>query len=431
MSSEGTYYRCTLSRGLRGVFIQRPGSKRFAMTMAIRVGSSDDPVGMDGLAHLVEHLAFSGPNTPLCQDLTRRGLYLTGLTDWYKTQFKATGHICLFSQCLECFFGILGSTVGDAHAIRDEIGILTHEYSARIAWETNSMRKIERLWLRMIGDARKPLALQKHLTSLRQVDAEQVKSFRDTYYVPSNTCLVLLSPLAPAELRAQIERHLDRMPSVGQPRRIPRSAAAPGEIQNLVVLPARGRQTQIQIWHRTCDLQPHLLAAIRLLRDILSGEPHGFFFRTVRSERQLAYEADSWIRQYPTCLVFGSHALIQRAAVRPTLDLILSELNRIRSSGLEQAAFEEAQLRSIRRLEWLEEEWLALSDQIVEFDNGLPDTPIPVPHDLRIQTEALDSAHFNRTVRDLLDPKNRMIVITGTVGPLEAWRIRRLIKRLS
>src|SRR5689334_9897770 len=48
----------TLPSGLRLVDYAVPQVERFSVTVSYGVGSADDPPGKEGLAHLVEHLAY-------------------------------------------------------------------------------------------------------------------------------------------------------------------------------------------------------------------------------------------------------------------------------------------------------------------------------------------------------------------------------------
>src|SRR5690242_15068431 len=47
-----------LPNGLRVVLVRDPNASEIQVTMRYRVGAADDPVGQEGIAHLVEHLMF-------------------------------------------------------------------------------------------------------------------------------------------------------------------------------------------------------------------------------------------------------------------------------------------------------------------------------------------------------------------------------------
>src|SRR5689334_20380568 len=57
-------YFATYPSGLRLVVLSVPSVERFTVVASYRAGSVDDPDGKEGLAHVVEHLAFRAAPTP-------------------------------------------------------------------------------------------------------------------------------------------------------------------------------------------------------------------------------------------------------------------------------------------------------------------------------------------------------------------------------
>lgn len=55
--------RLTLDNGMRWLLVPRPGAPRIGGVVAVRAGGVDEQPGTTGVAHLLEHLAFSG--TPM------------------------------------------------------------------------------------------------------------------------------------------------------------------------------------------------------------------------------------------------------------------------------------------------------------------------------------------------------------------------------
>ena len=50
----------TLPSGAKALLWPRPGSGTVLVTVAVSAGSQDEPVGMGGLSHYLEHLLFDG-----------------------------------------------------------------------------------------------------------------------------------------------------------------------------------------------------------------------------------------------------------------------------------------------------------------------------------------------------------------------------------
>eukprot|EP00435_Cladocopium_sp_Y103_P063842 s876_g25.t1 len=60
LSDQRTYQFSTLQNGLEVLNIEDPQSHKWAMAMAVRAGSYDDPRELPGLAHFCEHMLFLG-----------------------------------------------------------------------------------------------------------------------------------------------------------------------------------------------------------------------------------------------------------------------------------------------------------------------------------------------------------------------------------
>jgi predicted Zn-dependent peptidase len=428
MQAESRYHQFTLANGLRVVAIKRENSKRFAATLAVRVGSREDPDGLDGLAHLVEHLVMSaGTNALILQDLARHGVYLNGETGWEKTRYCATGHISQFSNCLAFFANLLTKVPADPQAFSDEIQILTHEYIARARDDTHTSLAMERLWGPILGNQKRRRPGWKSVTRLRRHGRERIEPFHRNFYQPSNACLAVVSPHESGELKAQLAAQLGAT-RVGEKPLCPTSKAEYATVQPLVVFRCAGPQTRVQVFHHFHPIDRYPLAAVSLLCDVLGGGPHSELFRIIRQENRLAYSVGSTLSTYLDCAVLGVQALVNRRFVRPTLVRILKEISRLRTNGLQREAFDDARVRLIQKFDMLEDEWLTLSNFIVQEARREPEHPIPTPQTYRNLVQSLELAQFNEVARDLLAFTNRVVVLAGTVNLFQRWRIKHLLK---
>ncbi|KAA1171199.1 peptidase M16 [Marinobacter salinexigens] len=59
-NDDNNYRFIELGNGLRAVLVSSPGSDKAAVSMNVAVGSGDDPVEREGLAHFLEHMLFLG-----------------------------------------------------------------------------------------------------------------------------------------------------------------------------------------------------------------------------------------------------------------------------------------------------------------------------------------------------------------------------------
>lgn len=101
----------TLSNGLRVVALPMPWRETVALSVFIRTGSLHEPLKLNGISHVVEHMAFKGTETRDNQrinlDAERLGAEVNAHTDKDHTAFHVEG----LAQDLDAFVGLLADIV--------------------------------------------------------------------------------------------------------------------------------------------------------------------------------------------------------------------------------------------------------------------------------------------------------------------------------
>ncbi len=425
MNAEQTYHQFTLTSGLRVIAVERPGSKRFAASLVVRAGARDDPPGLDGLAHLVEHLTFAGPNAPLVQDLSRRGLLFNGETGLEKTHFSAVGHVSLFSDYLALLGNALAAVPVQQETFQGEMQIINHEYLARAAADSQAALAMQRVWAPILGTRRKIRPGWKNVKNLRRRSLGEVGPFHSKHYRPGNAVLAVISQYGASELSEHLEQRI-KSRADGPESMVPAEAVSPSKIPPLVHFQHMSPQSSIQVVHHFRPIGRYPIAALGLLNDVLGGGPHSSLFRAIRLEHKLAYQVGSQMMNYSECGTLVAHALVPRKVVRPVLGMLLTEFQRLCTQGMPRETFEDARVRLMQRFEMLEEEWSPLAKFLASEYRGEADSPTP-QFFLR-QLESLDFDAFNKIAREVLAKENRVVVLWGRLNPFAKWRLRRLIR---
>jgi zinc protease len=398
--------------------------------MAVRAGARDDPPGMDGLAHLVEHLAFAGPNSAHVVDLARRGLVFNAGTGWDRTCFTAVGHFSLLEDFVVLLENALGQVACEPATILKEMKTLQHEYTARAVIDTYAALAMRRLWGPILGSKRAVRPGWKNLTNLKRHSHKHVGAFHQKYYRADNAALAIVSPFGPDELAPILQKHFPNTHD-GEPLAEPAVVAPPAKrvVPPLVEFRSASVQTWVQVYHYYLPLNRYPLAALALLSDVLGGGVHSFLFRTIRDESRLAYNVSSQMQVFGNCGAVMAQALVHRKAVWTALQILLKQIGALGSHGLTEEAFADAKSRLLQKLEMLEDEWGQLANFMVQEYQGDRSGTVHTPQVYLSQLEALDLREFNQMARNLLHKENRVVVLSGTVHLLSRWRIKRFLKR--
>ncbi len=192
--------------GLRIVAYEIPVSPRATVGVSYRAGSSDDPPGKEGMAHLAEHLAFRGRpggGLRLWDRLEAAGVEFNAYTTADHTTYYAVGRTDQLSAMAEA----------EAARLRDPLaGIGKEEFETERDVVLSELRQrqdhspttVQVEWLVALGMGNHPYgrSIAGTEASLRSITLEDVRQWMKKHYTPAAAVAVLCSPL-PARDAAQ------------------------------------------------------------------------------------------------------------------------------------------------------------------------------------------------------------------------------------
>src|SRR5258705_2917526 len=123
----------TLDNGVRVVVLPLPHLATASVSVFVRSGSQHESKRLNGISHVIEHMAFKGTRTRDCQqinlDAERLGAEVNAHTDKDHTAFHMRGH----ARDAETFIGMLGDIVQHSIFPDDELArerqVLLQEYA--------------------------------------------------------------------------------------------------------------------------------------------------------------------------------------------------------------------------------------------------------------------------------------------------------------
>lgn len=186
-----------LPSGLRVLFQEDRSQPSVIVTSVFDVGSADDPVGKEGMAHLIEHLCFRaihGKNSKVMDHLKEIGAgnfnASTGddYTDYYTVAPKEALVTLLQIEALRMLNPIEGVTEADLKIEREVV-----RNELRMRTETTVDNKIYELSKEMVfpeGHVYHRTGIGTH-ESLNAITLDDVNAWLKKNYVPSNTTIVV------------------------------------------------------------------------------------------------------------------------------------------------------------------------------------------------------------------------------------------------
>ncbi|MFO0584894.1 MAG: insulinase family protein [Anaeromyxobacter sp.] len=252
-------FHARLPSGMQVIVYEVPQVDRFSLTLSYGSGSSEDPAGKEGLAHLVEHLLFrtapAGSNgAPIWDQLTANGWRFNATTDWDSTDYFEVGKPSELGDALKLEASRMREPLAglDEKAFLTERDVVLSEYRER--FETNRTGA-QVAWLLEGAFPSHPYGRPVGGTpeTLRAITLADTAAWVKERYQPRNAVLVVTSPYKSREVMRRVLEGFGELAEPPGPDQAPRVATAaplpprPGEVAPMMVKKAPVRQPTVWV----------------------------------------------------------------------------------------------------------------------------------------------------------------------------------------
>lgn len=390
----------TLANGLRVLVLPRGSAPVASFHLHVAAGAIDEPVGLSGLAHFAEHMAFKGSRRIGARDWAAESAALAACdAAWARVEgarlegagadqvaaaeaafeqaraaADAWSDLGAFDRALE--------TAGGRDANASTGADATHYYvSLPVA------RMEQWFWLsrEMLGDPvmrefykERDVVMEErrtrteanpagamleallhaafvahpyrnaaigHMDDLRHLDRPEMIEFWRRHYTADRIVLAVVGRVDPAQVFTLAERYLGRLPAGSAPR--PRRTAEPASPGPREVTLLRPSSPMLLAAWPTPPQTGRRGLLFEALGDLLAGGPTSRLARRLIHEQRAAVEVD-WLSAYPGRIdpaLFGLHVVPAAGReLRDCLDLAQQEVERLAAEGPT-----EAELAGLRR----------------------------------------------------------------------------------
>lgn len=213
----------TLANGLRAVAIPMPWRQTVSLSVFIRTGSLHEPRVLNGISHVVEHMAFKGTHTRDCQrinlDAERLGAEVNAHTDKDHTAFHIEG----LPNDLPTFVALLADIVRNSSFPGDELErerqVLQHEFTE---FEEDPVNIAFELFDRACYGPQHPAGRSVIGTRaiLKRITRDDLMAYVQHQYTACNVVVAAAGPVDEAAFLRATEAAFGDMPR-GEPNTVP------------------------------------------------------------------------------------------------------------------------------------------------------------------------------------------------------------------
>lgn len=267
----------TLDNGL-DVLVREDHRAPVAVVMLwYRVGSIDEPPGMTGISHMLEHMLFKDTKHLTPGDYSALVARFGGQSNAF-TAYEYTGYYQQYEAsrlplALELEAERMANLRIDPEEFQREIQVVLEERRQRTDDNPNALA-----WEKFTGILRPGTGYAHPIIGWRreieQYQPDMAQHWYERWYMPGNATLVIVGDVTLDQVKPQVERFFGQIPARPVPSRPePRQADIAGERRLNLVLPVQV-PTLYMGWNlpslRTAD-DPHEFYVLSMLSGVLDG----------------------------------------------------------------------------------------------------------------------------------------------------------------
>lgn len=181
--------RITLPNGLAVLLCPDPEADGVAITLGVKAGYFDEPLHLLGISHIVEHLFCWRAKVFLQERYPSRSVAITGATIYNHTTYSTTVPADDVTVALEALSDAYWWQAVDEGHLDRERRVVLHEAGRKADSSRDSM--VEQLYGQLFATHQLGRWRVGSAQSIAELSAETVRSFRESYYQPANSVLVL------------------------------------------------------------------------------------------------------------------------------------------------------------------------------------------------------------------------------------------------
>lgn len=417
------FEQTVLSNGIRVATARMPGVESVAVGVWVGVGGRYEEKRVSGISHFIEHLLFKGTTSRSARDISQaiegRGGYFNAFTQEESTCYYARISAEHVWSVVEILLDMYLHPRFAAEDIDKERGVIIEEISMYKDQPQHVVQEKlgEMMWVdHALG---RPLIGTEQ--NIRRVTRREILGFKNRRYVAGNTVIALAGKVDPDACVRRIERILGAVRRAPAPS-FPRVDRATRQ-EDAAVITKDIEQTHVAVGVRLFGRRDPRKYALKLLSVILGENMSSRLFQVVREKHGLAYSIHSSVQLFADTGLLDVQAGVDRARIPKALDLILSEVGRMREKPVGPRELRRAKDYVIGQmrigLESTSSQMMWVGDNLTSLGRLIQ------PEEMTREVEAVTPAAIRRVAGDVLRRRN---VSAAMVTPGDGPKLRDLLR---
>jgi len=333
-----------LPNGLKVVAIERHLLPLLTLRLVVKSGAESDPATLPGTAQLVSALLTEGTPTRSARQIAETIDSIGGLVDTGAGWDESYLSLSVLNDHEELAFDLLSDmamhsnfapaeferkrrqTISGLEVVHDDADYVADAALRRLAFLGTAYGHPE----------------DGTLASVRRMTPEDLRTYYERYYQPSNTVLAIVGDINTAEAFDRAEKCFGAWAN----RTTPVKAAVPPEVVShriLAIDKPDAVQTEIRIGSLGVPRTDPDYLALSIADQILGGPSENRLFKALRSHQGLTYGASSELLSYQTAGVWLVKTFTRTPETLKSVHLALEQIKRMHDRSITAEELQTAQ----------------------------------------------------------------------------------------
>lgn len=329
----------TYKNGIRLVVENIPQAKTISCFFDFNAGTFYEKENENGIAHLIEHLLFSGTKKrnkfQIRNDLDNINTIFNASTSISKTRFYIKNIVEFFENAFEVYMDILQNTTFNSKNIEKEKNIVKDEIIRYKDINHDVLNEATKLaYFKGTGFDKVILGTEE---SLDKITRKQIVNFYKTHYTPNNMIISFAGKITLKEAKDLLKKYLTEE-FLNRPNNpyneYKNEIYVPSK--NIVAVNKKAEQCQILLKFPAPNCLNSMYYATNILVSILGGDASSRLFKSVRENYGLVYNISCFLEECPIGGVLNIYFATGINNVEKALEIIKQELIKIKNVGVSE-----------------------------------------------------------------------------------------------
>jgi predicted Zn-dependent peptidase len=331
-----TVRRTVLPSGLRVLTEAIPSMRSVSFGIWVAVGSRDEPDGLGGVSHFLEHLLFKGTNKRTALDISAQIEAVGGETNAFTTK----EYTCYYARVLDedlplaidVMCDLVADSVLDPADVETERGVILEEIAMH---DDEPGDEVHDVFAEAIyGDHPLGRLVSGTEETISPMSREQILDFYRERYTAPSIVVAAAGNLDHDVVVDLVSRSLGTGTGTGAPAPLRPTSAVPTQPADTVIRTKDTEQAHLVLGSPGIARLDERRFALGVLNNVLGGGMSSRLFQEIREKRGLAYSVYSYSGQYADSGLFAVYAGCAPGKVDEVLELTRAELAAVAEKGL-------------------------------------------------------------------------------------------------